>query len=196
MARQVGDPAVTAYTLFAVGGVMLAAGDPAEARRLLEEGLALYRSAGQKAPLASCMAMLGGARRRLGDLDVARPLLRDALRLAVEVKAFVPKLIALALAARLLAEQGQVEEAAELWVLLSSYPFVAQSHWFADAAGRQISAAAETLLPDVAAAAQLLGRTRDLDSAAVEVADELDRQIATAAATWTPSPRRPLRGQA
>jgi len=123
-------------------------------------------------------------------------LLRDALRLAVEVKAFVPKLIALALAARLLAEQGQVEEAAELWALLSSYPFVAQSHWFADAAGRQISAAAETLLPDVAAAAQLLGRTRDLDSAAVEVADELDRQIATAAATWTPSPRRPLRGQA
>ena len=196
LARQVGEPGIMAYTLYAVGGAMLATGDPAEARRLLEEGLTLYRTTGQKASLASCMGMLGGARYRLGDLAEARPLLRDALRLAVEVKAFVPKLVTLALAARLLAEQGQIEEAAELWSLLSGYPFVAQSHWFADVAGREIVAAAETLPPDVAAAAQLLGRTRDLDSAAAEVADELDRQVATAAATWTPPPHRPLRGQA
>ena len=196
LARQVGDPAILAYTLFAVGGVMLAADDPAGARRLLEEGLTLYRSAGQKAPLASCMGMLGGARYSLGDAAEARPMLRDALRLAVEVKAFVPKLVALALAARLLAEQGQVEEAAELWALLAGYPFVAQSHWFADVAGRQIAAAVEALPPDVAAAARLLGRTRDLDSAAADMADELDRQIAAAAATWTPPSRRDLRGQA
>jgi len=196
LAREVGDPGIMAYTLFAVGGVMLAADDPAEARRLLEEGLTLYRSAGQKASLASCMGMLGGARHRLGEAAEARPLLRDALRLAVEVRAFVPKLVALALAARLFAEQGQVEEAAELWALLSGHPFVAQSHWFADVAGREIAAAAETLPPDVAAAAQVLGRSRDLDSAAAEVAEELDRQIQAAAATWTPPPRRALSGQA
>jgi predicted ATPase len=196
LAREVGDQGIIAYTLFAVGGGMLAAGDPAEARRLLEEGLSLYRSAGQKAPLASCMGMLGGARHRLGDVAEARPLLRDALRIAVEVKAFVPKLVSLALAAWLLAEQGQAEEAAELWALLSGYPFVAQSHWFADVAGRQIAAAAATLPPDAAAAAQLLGHTRDLDSTASEVADELDRQIAAAAATWTPPSRRVLRGEA
>jgi len=196
LVRQVGDPAIMAYTLFAVGGVMLAADDPTEARRLLEEGLSLYRSAGQKAPLASCMAMLGGARHRLGDVAEARPLLRDALRIAVEVKAFVPKLVALALAGRLLAEQGQIEEAAELWALLSGYPFVAQSHWFADVAGRQIAAAAEILPPDAAAAARVLGSSRDLDSAAAEVADELDRQVAAAAATWTPPSRRAMSGQA
>jgi len=196
MARQVGDPAILAYTLFATGGVMLAAGDPAEARRRLEEGLALYRASGQKASLALCLGALGGARHRLGDVAEARPLLRDALRLAGEVKAFVPKLVALALAARLLAEQSQVEEAAELWALLSGYPFVARSQWFTDVAGREIAAVVETLAPDVAAAAQALGSTRDLDSAAAEVADELERQIAAAAATWTPPARRAMGGQA
>jgi len=196
LAREVDEPGIMAYTLFAVGGGMLAAGDLAEARRLVEEALALYRSTGQKASLASCMGMLGGVRHRLGDTAEARPLLRDALRLAVEVKAFVPKLVSLALAARLLAEQGQVEEAAELWALLSGYPFVAQSHWFADAAGREIAAAVEALSPDDAAAAQVLGRTRDLDSAAAEVAEELDREIGAAAATWTPPARRVMQGQA
>jgi hypothetical protein len=52
-------------------------------------------------------------------------------------------------------------------------PFVANSHWFEDVAGRHIAAVAAVLPLDVVAAAQERGWARDLDATVAELLIEL-----------------------
>ena len=61
----------------------------------------------------------------------------------------------------------------ELYALASRYPFVANSRWFEDVAGRHIAAVAATLPPDVVAATQARGRARDLEATVAELLVEL-----------------------
>jgi hypothetical protein len=75
-----------------------------------------------------------------------------------------------------LADQGKTEQAVELYALASRYPYVANSRWFEDVAGRHIAAAAATLSPDVVAAAQERGRARDLDATVKELLAELGKE--------------------
>jgi len=180
---------VVMRTLFVMGGVLLAAGRPAEARPMLWESSELYRAGGQQNSLAVSLGALGGAALQLGDLAAARQYLTEALRIAVALRTFVPKAVTLAFTARLLAEQGQVEQAVELYALLERYPFVNRSHFFTDAAGHPVAAAATggnaALPPDVAAGARALGQVRDLDATAAEVLADLE--------TWKPF-QTPFRG--
>ena len=62
---------------------------------------------------------------------------------------------------------------AEVYGLASRYPFVANSRWFEDVAGRHIAAVAATLPLDVIAAAQEHGRARDRDATVAELLAEL-----------------------
>ena len=66
-----------------------------------------------------------------------------------------------------------LEQAVELYALASRYPFVANSRWFEDVAGRHIAAVAATLPPDVVTAAQERGRARDLEATVAELLVEL-----------------------
>jgi hypothetical protein len=63
----------------------------------------------------------------------------------------------------------------ELYALATRYPFVANSRWFEDVAGRHITAVAATLPPEVVAAAQARGRARDLWETAQELLAELEK---------------------
>ena len=62
----------------------------------------------------------------------------------------------------------------ELYALASRYPFVANSRWFEDVAGKHIAAVAATLPPEVVAAAQECGRARDLGATVAELLAELE----------------------
>ena len=62
--------------------------------------------------------------------------------------------------------------AVELYALSSQCPFVSNSHWFEDVAGKETAAA--TLPPDVVAAVQERGRARDLWETARELLEELE----------------------
>jgi hypothetical protein len=83
-------------------------------------------------------------------------------------------MFALPQAALLLADRGQTERAVELYALAARHPFVANSRWFEDVAGREIAALAESLPPDVVAAAQERGRGRDLWATVRELLIELE----------------------
>jgi hypothetical protein len=76
--------------------------------------------------------------------------------------------------ALLLTDQGETEQAAELYALASRHPYVANSVWFQDVAGKHIAAAAESLPPEVVAAAQERGRARDIWQTARELLAELE----------------------
>jgi tetratricopeptide (TPR) repeat protein len=164
----------------AIAHVALGREEPATAHRLLLESVRLYReTVGGGGDLAVLLAHLGCAERALGHKVEARGHLSEALHMAVEGRHWVPLLATLPRLALLLADgigrfAPDIERAVELYALASRYPFVANSHWFEDVAGRHIVSAAAALPPEVVAAAQERGRARDLWATAEELLEELD----------------------
>jgi hypothetical protein len=68
--------------------------------------------------------------------------------------------------------------AIERYALAWQNPYVANSRWFEDVAGRHIAAVAASLPPEVVAAAEARGRTRDLWQTAEELLKELPQKEA------------------
>jgi len=77
--------------------------------------------------------------------------------------------------ALLLVEQGKNEQAVEYYSLAPRYPFVGNSRWFEDIAGRHIAAVAATLPLEVVVTAQERGRARDLEAAVAELLVDFKR---------------------
>ena len=146
----------------------------AEACRLLEESVTFLRGAEILDNLAWALAVSAYAARGLSQLSWAGQCLSEALRIYSETGVFFSPMYGLPAAALLLADGGQDERAVELYALASRYPFVANSRWFEDVAGRHIAAVAAALPPDVVAAAQERGRARDLEVTVAELLEELE----------------------
>ena len=68
---------------------------------------------------------------------------------------------------------GQVGRAVELYALAAREPFVANSRWSEEVAGREISGLAATLPAHVVAAAEARGRDRDVKATIAELVAEL-----------------------
>jgi predicted ATPase len=172
LARETDNQLLNGVASSLLGAVALVTGAHAEAQEWLQGSVAVFRDFGQRDALSSTLAILGGAARGLGQYPEAEQFLLEALRTAFEIRAFFPLVETLPWTALLLADQGEVERAVELYALASCHPFVANSRWFEDVAGRHISAAAAALPPEVVAAAQERGRARDLDTTVVELLAE------------------------
>jgi tetratricopeptide (TPR) repeat protein len=163
--------------LLLLGSVALADGAFARAQALLEgQDLTAYRGQGGRHVLDHAPTVLACALRGLGQRDPARRRLAQALRLVPDVRAFWPLLYALAVYALLLIDEGEPERAVELYALASRYPFVANSRWFEDVAGKQIASAAEALSRRDVQAAQERGRARDLEATVKELLIELGQE--------------------
>ncbi len=122
------------------------------------------------------LTSLGYALRGLGDHRRARQHISAALRIATELRAVTVLVPAVPAIALLLADRGEAARAVELYALALRYPHVANSCWYEDVVGKHITAAAETLPPDVVAAAEARGRARDLEATVKELLAELDEQ--------------------
>jgi hypothetical protein len=79
--------------------------------------------------------------------------------------------------ALLLADQDEKERAVELYTLALQNPYVANSRWFEDVAGRHIAAVAATLPPEVVETAQARGRARDVWETARELLKALEAEF-------------------
>jgi tetratricopeptide (TPR) repeat protein len=174
--REYGDQREIGESLFALGSVALAEEAYAEAWQLLEESVAVLRQTGRRDDIGRVLATLGYAACKLGQFPQAGRHLYEALRTAAEIRAFIPLLLALPGLALLLADRGEEERAVELYALASRYPFVANSRWFEDVAGKHIATVAATLPPDVVAAVQERGRARDLEATVAELLVELGKE--------------------
>jgi tetratricopeptide (TPR) repeat protein len=173
LSREIGYQRGIGYACWLLGGVALAGEAYVEAQELLLESVAVYQEIEQRSELSSALADLGGVARGLFQLPQAQQHLYEALQTAAEIGFFMPLMYALPAIALLLADQDEKERAVELYALASRYPFVANSCWFEDVAGRHIAAVAATLPPDVAAAAQARGQARDLEATVAELLAEL-----------------------
>jgi predicted ATPase/DNA-binding SARP family transcriptional activator len=150
----------------------LAEGAYAEAEQLSRESVTVYETEEWYDPWPA-LASLGYAARGLGQRAQARHHVHEALRTAAAIQACWSLMFVLPGMALLLADEGQVERAVELYALASCDPLVANSRWFEDVAGRHIAAAAASLPPEVVTAAQERGRARDLDATVAELLEEL-----------------------
>ncbi|MCB0112182.1 MAG: hypothetical protein KDE53_39940, partial [Caldilineaceae bacterium] len=91
------------------------------------------------------------------------------LQLAIEDQVFLPVATVLPSIALFHSQNNAKEQAIELYSLALQYPYVANSVWFDDVVGKPIQAVAETLPPEVVAAAQERGRKRDFWETAAEL---------------------------
>jgi tetratricopeptide (TPR) repeat protein len=172
-ARELRNRRRVGFNLCVLGSVALAEGAFAEAEGRLQASVAVYREIGMLAELGWALACKGYAARGLGQPERAWPFLAEALQIGAEIGAFFPPITALPAVALLLIEENQVERAVELYACVMRYPYATNSRWFEDVAGREISAAEETLQPKVVAGAQERGQARDLWATAEELLDEL-----------------------
>ena len=150
-----------------LGLAALATGAYDEARRWLQESVDLCHEIRQPGHLGQTLALLALVARGSGDPAQARQYLGEALRVAPPVRdyaTFMFQVIAISAMALLLADEGQLERAVELYATVSRYPLVSNSRLLADRAGGQIVAVTAQLPPNVAAAAQARGRARDLEA--------------------------------
>jgi tetratricopeptide (TPR) repeat protein len=173
LSQEIGIRRVEGFSLHWLGCVALAGEKYVEAQQLLQKSVTVYQEISQREDLGWALAGLGIAAHRLGKLRQAEEHLYQALRTAIEIRAFLPLMFALPATALLLADRGEKERAMELYALASRYPYVANSRWFEDVAGKYIAAIAVTLPPDVVTAAQERGKARDLWETAAELLDEL-----------------------
>jgi predicted ATPase/DNA-binding SARP family transcriptional activator len=159
-----------------LGVAALATEAYAEARQWLQESVSLCREIRQWGHLSQALALSALVDRGLGDLRQARQHLCEALCVATDVRdheSFAFQMIAVSAAALLLADEGQLERAVELYAVASRYPVVANSQLMDDLAGRYIASIIAQLPQHAAAAAQALGRARDLKPTVVGFLAEL-----------------------
>jgi tetratricopeptide (TPR) repeat protein len=161
LAQQADTLWAIGHGFLGLGLVALAEGDFARARQLLQEGIATGQE-GKRSDMGSYLAALAGAALGLGRRSEAREHLCKALALSRAMRETLTLQFALPMAALLLADSGDSERAVEVYAQARRFGIVAHSRLWEDIAGRQITALSAALPPDVVAAAQERGRTRDL----------------------------------
>jgi hypothetical protein len=173
-AQEVGWGRGISYGKLVLSEVALAQASFAHAHRSLQDGLRGLKGFVDDPGYADESAWLGLAARGLERRAEARQNLVSALGSASRHYHFNELMVALAGIALLLADEGEAERAVELYALASRYPFVANSCWFGDIAGKQIAAAAATLPPQVVGAARERGGRQDLGATVRELLAELE----------------------
>jgi tetratricopeptide (TPR) repeat protein len=174
LSKETGYQRGAGYAYWLVGSVALVEEAYVEAQQWLQKSVAVYRRVEVRHELGRTLAVLGVAARGLGNLPLTKQHLCEALRVAAPSSEFRTLMYALSAIALLLADQGEGERAVELYALASRYPFVGNSRWFEDIAGKHIAAVAAGLPPEVVAAAQERGRARDLEATVAELLAELE----------------------
>jgi predicted ATPase/DNA-binding SARP family transcriptional activator len=170
---ETGDQRGIGFSLGGLGWIALIEEAYAEAQQLLQEGVAMLRRLRQQVALGYSLAILGGVACDTHNFQQAQQYLLEPVRIALETRAFFLAHVTLAYVALFLARRGQPERAVEIYALASRFPYVANSRWYEDVAGRHIAAAATTPPPEVVAAAQERGKARDLWATAKELLAEL-----------------------
>jgi hypothetical protein len=177
LAQEMNQPWTVGRALFGLGRLALVKKEFVEAQHRLEKCVTLWRAMGQQSNLGWPLGLLAGAARGLGQPCRGRQYLCQALHMAVGLRDALTTGIMLPFAALLLTDRGTVERSIEIYALTTCYyPGVAKSRAWRDIAGDEIAALAESLPPDVVAAAQERGQASDLWETVEELLVELESE--------------------
>jgi len=148
----------------------------ADAQVLVTEAIALHQEIGEQARLAHAQAFAGYAARGLGQRTLAQHYFFQALQSTDVHDGFLTLLFVLPGIALLLADGGETERAIEIYAQIADVPLVANSQMRWDLAGTQLAQVADTLPPEIVAAARARGRAGDLWATAVALLVELGKR--------------------
>jgi tetratricopeptide (TPR) repeat protein len=157
-----------------MGDLAIAMRQHDRAERLLRDSLGLARERRFETGVAHVLSALSCNAQKTERTRQAKGRLLEALLIGSGIGHGLLVSVCLPTMALLLLDESDAERAVELYALASCHPFVTNSRWFEDVAGKEITAAAETLPPDVVAAALERGRARDLWETARELLAELE----------------------
>ena len=193
--RQIGNARAIGVQLLGSGEIALAEGRLTDALTLLTESADVLGQIGQRDEQGLALAHRAALASLLGQPEQARKHLRQALQAASETEHFAASLSSVVSAAVCLAGEGQTERAVELYSLAARHPYVGNSQFRYDIAGKHIAATAASLPPETVAAAQARGRARDLRLTVAELVSEFCRadrdecrDLPLADDTWSQSP--------
>jgi tetratricopeptide (TPR) repeat protein len=161
------------FAQFMEGLAVVAQAAYPEAVTLFQESVAAFEELGHKENRGWALGPLGLAARGAGETALARECVAEALKVGVELGAFMPVMYGLPVAALLLADGGAVERAVEVYAWASRYGFVANSRWFEDVAGQPLRTMASSLSTEALEPAEEQGRSQDWDVMAAELLGEL-----------------------
>jgi predicted ATPase/DNA-binding SARP family transcriptional activator len=161
------------FANFVQGLAVLAQGAHGEAQALFQGAVAAFDGVRQRENRGWALGPLGLAAREAGDMPLARQCVAEALQIGVDLEVFMPAMYGLPVAALLLADQGALERAVEVYACASRYEFVSKSRWFEDMIGRQIRTVAASLPLEAIEAAQDRGRAQDWYAMAAELLTEI-----------------------
>lgn len=162
-----------AASLLVQGDSLLGQGEFRKARALFEEGISFYREF-NISYITSALPNLCNCMYAQRDFSAMQGTMQETLQNNERIDrphgylGIFPALSLLKLI------KGELVQAVELYAYASSYRYVAESKWFYDVVGRHIELAAESLSPEVVAAAQERGRNLDPNEVTKEVLIELE----------------------
>lgn len=145
----------------------------ADAHQLLSEGMRIHQAMGEYHRLALTHVWWGYAARGLGQRAEAQHYFCKALQSAVATQSFTVLVFALPGVALLLADQGEIERAIELYAHIADLPMVANSQIRQDVAGRYLATVATPLPMEIVAAARARGQAENLWTTASALLVEL-----------------------
>lgn len=173
--RNTGNQSALAFSLGILACLANIETNYREAEQLATESAAICQATQQAERWMIATGHLGYAARGLGKPVLAQQHFITVLAWSVANQGAVPLFFGMAGLALLLADQGEIERAVELYTTLADLPMVAtsQSRW--DLVGKHIAAAAVTLPPLVVAAAQARGKAGDVWAAATALLADRNR---------------------
>ncbi len=174
--RSTGNQSGLAFILGVLACISNVEGNYGEAEQLATESAAICQQTQQVERWIVATGHLGYAARGLGKPAIAQQRFITVLEWAVANQGAVPLFFGLAGIALLMADQGEVEQAVELYAHLADLPMVATSQLRWDLVGKQIATCAATLPPAVADAARARGKAGDLWTTAAALLREFNRQ--------------------
>lgn len=165
IAIQVNIPHILALNLYGLGDIQSVEGLYEQAVKSLQESICLYRQLPKRDEMGMALSCLAAVEARLGRFEQARMHLQEGTYIATEAGSWQAKVEILANAARVNAELGNLEWAIEHYALATRHPYLGNSCFWWDVAGKRITELAAELSNQVREAAEQRGRLLDLDEA-------------------------------
>jgi len=162
LARKQGNKHLLAMGYMGLGVVDLVYGAFQQALQNLKEGVSYYHQATSQDELGIALAVLSNVEYQLGLLQDASFHFHEALQIAHQTGSWQTCVQVIGRAALFAALQGDIEKGVELYALVTRYPYVGNSVFWEDTAGRHIAERAVDLTEEVKTAAQNRGVKRDL----------------------------------
>jgi predicted ATPase/DNA-binding SARP family transcriptional activator len=177
LARKIGDQRAVGHAQFVLAVIEQIRNNTDDAYALLQECIPMFRSVEGAGELGWGLTVLAYSEYKRGDLSAAQQCIVEALQIGGGLLAAISSWITLTIVAGILAEEGDYEQAIELYAFAAQFPMVAKSNWTDEIAGNYIGEIAETLPSNVVADAKARGRARNLDDTISEILAELEEEM-------------------